>query len=178
MAELEYELREKDIRFFNDNQLFNTPLFKSQMSKHQATIPAAFCLIALFYFAYYQDLRTAIIVGVIGVAWGLLMPVYLRYNGWQQIRKQYKDADFKRMLGLRTLKAQPGRLIESREGADDSIIPWKDVMRIEVNKANNYGFVYFSQTSAIIIPKKTVRNGKFIDFMEQAMIHHENTDDE
>jgi hypothetical protein len=175
MSEIEYVLREKDIRFYNDIKLEGNAGFKKTMKHHQAIIPGALSLIAFFYFVYYQDFRTGILIGTIAVAWGLLIPAYLRYSSWQQVRKKYSDDDMKNILGKRTLKAQPGRLIETKDGQENTS-PWKDIMRIEVNRAKTYGFIYFDHNVALIIPKKTVKKTKFMDFMEQAMEFHEEAD--
>ncbi len=177
MNEIEYELREKDIRFYNDIKLINNADFKRSMTQNQAIIPGALSVIAFFYFLYYQDFRTGLIIGAIGVVWGLAVPAYLRYSSWQQVRQKYSDSDLKNILGKRTLKIQPGRIIETKDG-EESTIPWKDVMRIEVNKARTYGFIYFDHNAALIIPKKTVKKAKFMDFMVQAMEFHAEADDD
>ena len=171
MSEIDYELREKDIRFFNDMRLTGNPGFKKLLTNHQAIIPGAMCAIAFFYFIYYQDFRTGILIGVVGVIWGLLVPVYLRHDSWKQVRKNYSDEDMKNILGFRTLKAQPGRLVETKNG-EDNTIPWKDIMRIEINKDKTYGFLYFDHNSALIIPKKTIKKTKFIEFMQEVMEYH------
>jgi hypothetical protein len=176
MSEIEYVLREKDVRFYNDLNLATNPGFKKSITMHQAIIPGALSMIAIFYFVYYQDFRTGILIGVIGVAWGLLVPTVLRYSSWQQVRNKYSDDDMKNILGKRTLKVQPGRIIEIKDGQEDAR-PWKDVMRIEVNRAKTYGFIYFDHNVALIIPKKTVKKTKFMDFMEQAMEFHEDADE-
>lgn len=176
MSEIEYDLREKDIRFYNDINLASNPSFKKTMTRNQAIIPGAISMIAFFYFIYYQDFRTGILIGVIGVIWGLAAPAYLRYSSWQQIRKQYSDEDMENILGKRTLKVQPGRIIETKDGKENAS-PWKEVMRIDVNKAKTYGFIHFDHNVALIIPKKTVKKTKFMDFMEQAMEFHEEADE-
>ncbi len=171
MSEIDYELREKDIRFFNDMKLTSNPGFKKMLTSHQAIIPGAMSAIAFFYFIYYQDFRTGILIGGVGVIWGLLVPLYLRHNSWQQVRKHYSDEDMTNILGKRTLKAQPGRLVETING-EDTTIPWKDIMRIEINKDKTYGFLYFDHNSALIIPKKTIKKTKFIEFMQEVMEYH------
>ncbi len=176
MSEIEYELREKDIRFYNDIKLVTNPDFKRSMTQNQAIIPGALSLIAFFYFVYYQDFRTGLLIGAIGVLWGLLIPGFLRYSSWKQVRSQYSEEDLKSILGKRTLKLQPGRIIETKDGQENTI-PWKDIMRIEVNKAKSHGFIYFDHNAALIIPKKTVKKTKFMDFMEQAMEYHEEADE-
>lgn len=174
--EIEYELREKDIRHYNDIKLVNNPDFKRSITQNQAIIPGAMSVIAFFYFIYYQDFRTGIIVGSIGVLWGLLIPAYLRSSSWQQVRSKYSDQDLKNILGKRTLKVQPGRIIEIKDG-QETTIPWRDVMRIEVDKAKTYGFIYFDHNAAMVIPKKTVKRAKFMDFMVQAMEFHAEADE-
>ncbi|MCH9696508.1 MAG: hypothetical protein K0U68_00220 [Gammaproteobacteria bacterium] len=176
MSEIDYELREKDIRFYNDIKLVNNPDFRRSMTQNQAIIPGALSVIAFFYFVYYQDFRTGILIGAIGVLWGLMIPAILRHSSWKQVRNNYSEEDLKNILGKRTLKAQPGRLIEIKDGKENTI-SWRDIMRIEVNKAKSHGFIYFDHNAAMIIPKKTVKKTKFMDFMTQAMEYHELADE-
>lgn len=176
MSEIEYELREKDIRHYNDIKLVNNPEFKKSMTQNQAIIPGALSAIAFFYFIYYQDFRTGIIIGIFGVLWGLLIPAYLRYSSWKQVRSKYSDEDLKNIVGKRTLKAQPGRIVEIKDGKETTI-PWRDVMRIEVDKGKTYGFIYFDHNAAMVIPKKTVKGAKFMDFMVHAMEYHAEADE-
>jgi hypothetical protein len=165
MTEIQYELRESDLLAFNDHQLKSTATLQKSLRRHQASIPGFMILIALFVWFYYQDTLTAAWVGITGAVWGVVAPWYLRWNTRRKIARLYTEEDKARILGEYTLRLEPKELVEiSKDG--ESRIKWADVLRIESNK--NYAFIFVSLDSALIIPRKTVKQGNIIEFYKEA----------
>ena len=168
MTEICYSLRLKDLKFFNDHQFCKKDAVKKSFRLHQATIPGFLALIALFTWFYYQDTLTAMWIGVSAVAWGFLAPWVIRWNATRRAMALYSLQDLERILGRYTLRIEPNELVELSD-AGESRIAWKDVLRIE--PAKNYAFLFVSLDSAIIIPRKSVTEGKILDFFKAAEDH-------
>jgi|GEM_PF-3797580 len=112
MTELEYTLKEKDLMAFNEHQLQDAEHVQRALRRNQAIVPGIIVVIALFYWFYYQDVLSAIYIAMIGVAWGLLVPVYIRWNLINQIKAKYTDKEKARIFGDYTLRIQPNHLVE------------------------------------------------------------------
>ena len=164
MTEIQYELRESDLLAFNDHQLKNTETLQKSLRRHQATIPGFMILIALFVWFYYQDSLTAAWLGLTGAVWGVAAPYFLRWNTRRKIASLYTDEDKARILGDYTLRVEPKELVEICK-TGESRIQWDELLRIESNK--NYAFIFVSLDSALIIPRKTVKQGNLIDFYKE-----------
>ncbi len=170
MIELEYELREQDLLAFSQLQFEENPGIQKSMRKHQATIPGIIIVIALFYWFYYQDVLSALYMGIIGAAWGMLVPIYVKKNLLNQVRKLYSDEEKAKLLGKHTLRVLPKQLAEITPSGE-SRVEWADIIRIEATK--KYAFVYLDIDQAIIIPRKTISNGDLKEFIEIADEHIE-----
>jgi YcxB-like protein len=165
MTELEYTLNEKDLLAFNEHQLQDAEHVQRALRRNQAIVPGIIVVIALFYWFYYQDVFSAMYIALIGVAWGLLVPVYIRWNLMSQIKAKYSDEEKERILGDYTLRIQPNHLVEISNN-EEVKIAWADIMRLETTK--NYAFIYLDVDSAIIIPRKGVTNGDIHEFVAEA----------
>lgn len=165
MTEIQYELRESDLLAFNDHQLKNTETLQKSLRRHQATIPGFMILIALFVWFYYQDSLTAAWLGFTGAVWGVAAPYFLRWNTRRKIASLYTEEEKARILGDYTLRVEPKELIEISK-AGESRIKWEELLRIESNK--NYAFIFVALDSALIIPRKTIKQGNLIEFYKEA----------
>ena len=165
MTELEYTLKEKDLLAFNEHQLQDAEHVQRAVRRNQAIIPGIIVIIALFYWFYYQDALSALYIALIGVAWGLLVPVYIRWNLMGQIKAKYSDEEKERILGDYTLRIQPNHLVEISNNGEIKTA-WADIMRLETTR--NYAFIYLDVDSAIIIPRKGVKNGSIHEFVAEA----------
>ncbi len=165
MTELEYTLKEKDLLAFNEHQLQDAKHIQRTLRRNQAIVPGIIVVIALFYWFYYQDALSALYIALIGVAWGLLVPIYIRWNLMTQIKAKYSDEEKERILGDYTLRIQPNHLVEISNNGEVKIA-WADIMRLETTK--NYAFIYLDVDSAIIIPRKGVNNGDIHEFVAEA----------
>ena len=165
MTEIHYELREQDLLAFNDHQLKKAEPLQKVLSRHQATLPGFMILIALFVWFYYQDTLTAGWIAITAAVWGVGAPFFLRWRTRRRIASMYTDDDKARILGDYTLRIEPKELVEiSKSG--ESRIPWSDVLRIEA--AKNYAFIFVALDSALIIPRKSVKEGDILEFFKAA----------
>lgn len=162
MTELEYEVREQDLLAFNEHQLQYSQELMKAITRNQSMIPGFIGVIALFYWFYYQDVLTSFWIGIIGVSWGLVVPTYIRWNVLGRIRKSYSAEDKKNLLGSYTLREEPRALIEITPTGENRV-EWPDVLRVEATK--KYAFIFVDVNEALIIPKKTVKKGKWKNFI-------------
>lgn len=168
MTEIEYELREEDILAFNEHRFLDSESLKKTIRRHQATIPAVMSLVALIYWAVYQDFITGVFIAVIGIAWGLLVPVYLRSNLKRQIKGKYSEQEKADIVGKYKLRIEPDVLVEVSDD-EDFPTPWSKLLRVESNK--DYAFIFTDINAALIVPKKTVISGNIKDFIARVDKH-------
>ncbi|BBL74765.1 YcxB family protein [Methylomagnum ishizawai] len=165
MTEIEYEVREQDLLAFNDHQLKNSQGLQKVLRRHQGIVPGVLAVLSMFLWFYYQDTLSAIYVAVTAVAWGLLTPVFLKWQMRQRIRKMYSDADMAAVLGKYKLRSEQDALVEvSRVG--ESRVSWADILRIDVIKG--YVFIFVTLDTALIVPYATVKTGDLREFLKDA----------
>lgn len=164
MSEIEYEVREQDLLAFNDHQLQSSEKLRKTMRRHQGTIPGILMLIALFMWFYYQDTLSAMYVGMTGAAWGLLTPLYLKWNARRQIKRMFTEEEKACIVGSYKLRVDKNALVEvSREG--ESQVKWGDILRVEATK--QYAFIFVTIDSALIVPRATVKAGDLHEFIKE-----------
>ncbi len=165
MAEIQYEVRESDLMAFNEFQLQYSKEMEQSIRRNQSRVPGLIVFIALFYWFYYQDVFTSFYIAVIGVLWGLLVPVYIRWNVLNSIKKKYTDSEKERILGKYTLRLEPKVLIEISPQGENSV-QWTEVLRMAATK--KHAFIFVGVNEALIIPKKTIKKGNFREFVNKA----------
>ncbi|MEW6039329.1 MAG: YcxB family protein [Pseudomonadota bacterium] len=166
MNEIEYELREQDLLAFSEHQIRETKALKKRRQRHQSTIPAFFVVISLFLWFYYKDLVSAAYVGVIALAWGFLVPAYMRWTTRKQLLAMYSDEDKQRILGRYRLSVAKDALIENKLDGEESRIPWSEILRIELT--DKYAFIFVAIDAALIVPRATANAAKLRDFVRAA----------
>lgn len=165
MTEIEYEVREQDLLAFNDHQLQNSESLQKSLRRHQGFVPGLLAVISMFLWFYYQDTLSAIYAGVTAVAWGLLTPLFLKWQLRQQIRKLYTEEEKACILGNYTLRSDKDALVEVSK-AGESRVPWGDILRIEMTK--RYAFIFVGLDSALIVPRATLKSGNLHEFVKDA----------
>lgn len=165
MAEIEYEIREQDLIAFNEHQLQSSKDLQKILRRHQATIPGILVLVALFLWFYYQDTLSAIYAGITAGAWGVLAPLYIKWNSRRQVLQMYTDEVKAAILGTYKLRIEPDALVEIGRGGE-SRLRWEDVLRVETTK--RYAFIFVTIDSALIIPRATVKSGDLHEFVKEA----------
>lgn len=165
MAEIQYEVRERDLMAFNEFQLQYSKEMQQSIRRNQSRVPGLIVFIALFYWFYYQDVFTSFYIALIGVMWGLVVPVYIRWSVLNTIRKKYTDKEKEKILGDYTLRLEPKVLIEISPHGENSV-EWTEVLRMAATK--KHAFIYVGVNEALIIPKKTVKKGNFREFVNRA----------
>lgn len=170
MTEIEYEVREQDLLAFNDHQLKNSEGLQKSLRRHQGFVPGLLAVIAMFLWFYYQDTLSAIYVGITAVAWGLLSPLFLKWQMRNQIRKMYTEEEKACILGNYKLRSEASALVEvSKSG--ESRVSWADILRVEVTK--RYAFIFVTMDTALIVPRDTVKSGDLHEFVKDADIRIE-----
>lgn len=154
MAEIEYEVREKDLIAFNEHQLESNERIQKVIRRHQALVPAVIAVIGMILFFFFKDIPSAMYAGLLAIAWGLGVPLFLKWSMRRQIGKMYTETEKANLLGRYSLKATPAGLVETDAKGEVNSLAWKKVLRVEVEK--KYVFVYVSLSSALIIPRDTV----------------------
>ncbi|MGH8550800.1 MAG: YcxB family protein [Methylococcales bacterium] len=163
MVEIQYKLQERDLIAFSEHEVKpDSPLYK-QVRRNSTTIPGILCLLALFYWFYFEDVRTAFYVGFVGVVWGLLAPLYFKKDFRQKVRRLFSDEDLERIVGDYILRIEKKALVEIGPQGETRIL-WKDILRVEVTK--QYAFIYLDAHEALIVPLGKLSHDTIVDFTE------------
>lgn len=165
MTEIEYEVREQDLIAFNEHLLSNSEHIQKIMRRHQAIAPGIFVVLALLLFFYLKDIPSAIYVGLIASAWGVFVPLYLKWNMRQQIRRMYTEEEKACILGRYKLRVEPKELVEINDKGETRL-SWREILRVESEK--KYTYVYVGESTALIIPRATVAQGNLHEFVKAA----------
>ena len=165
MTEIEYEVREQDLLAFNEHMLKNSDRVQKTLRRHQTIAPAFFVVLALILFFYMKDIPSAIYLGIFASAWGVGVPMYMKWNLRKQYMGMYSAEDKAKILGRYKLRVDRLNLVEiTPEGETKQ--PWSEILRVEVEK--KYAFVFVSAHSALIIPRATVSQGDLHEFVKAA----------
>lgn len=166
MNEIEYELRDQDLLAFSEHQIQENKEHKKKLHWHQARVPAFLVAIALLLWFYYEDLISAAYVGIVALAWGFLVPAYMKWNTRKQLRSMYTDEDKRRLLGGYRLSVAQDALIEKKLDGEESRIPWDEVLRIDV--ADKYLFIVVALDAALIVPRAGLKTKQLSAFLKAA----------
>jgi hypothetical protein len=163
MVEIQYTLREQDLIAFSEHEVKADSPLNKQVKRNSTTIPGILCTIALVYWFYFEDVLTAFYVGVVGVAWGLLAPLYFRRDFRLKVRRQFSDEDLKRILGPYKLRVEKKALVEISPQGETRIL-WKDILRLELTK--KYAFIYLDAHEALIVPLEKMSHRDIVEFAD------------
>lgn len=161
MVEIQYKLREQDLVAFSEHEVRDSSELQKTVRRHSATIPGIVCALALFYWFYYEDVVTAFYIGLVGVIWGFLAPIYFKKDFKRQVKRQFTEEELERILGEYKLRIEKKALVEISPQGESRIL-WTDILRMELTK--RYGFIYLDSNVAIIIPLATISQGKIVEF--------------
>lgn len=163
MIEIQYEVRERDLIAFNLYLLRRAEPLQKALRRHQVVVPGIIMAIALFNWFYMQNSLAALFTFGIGLAWGLLSPVYMRWTITRQLRRLYTEEQKVAALGPQKLRVAPDALVELRAGGETRI-PWKEILRLETSK--KYLFLFLDLDTALIVPRETVTAGDLHEFIK------------
>jgi hypothetical protein len=166
MTEIQYEVREKDLIAFNEHLLENSERIQTTIRRHQAIIPAVIAVIALILFFYFKDIPSSIYALMLAMAWGLGVPFFLKWSMRKQLRQVYTEKEKAQIFGHRTLQIEAHDLVVTGSEGVPEGLPWKKVLRIEVEK--KYAFIFVTLNSALIIPRETLKSGDLHQFLKEA----------
>lgn len=162
MTEIEYEVREQDLIAFNEHQLKNSESLQRSLRRHQAVVPGIIFVISLFLWFYYRDTVAAAYVAFVALAWGLLIPLYLRTSLRRQIQRLYSEEEKACVLGHYKLRVEPKALVEVGPEGKQTRVDWPSILRIEGTK--KHAFIFLTLDTALIIPRATVKSGDIHQF--------------
>jgi len=164
MLEIEYQVREEDLLHFNVARSTENKHVQNTLKRHTFIIPGILIIIALFMWAYQNDVKTALYIGFIGLAWGVSSPVMVKWDLKRQILKSYSDKEKVSIFGDYKLKIEPHYLLEKSPSGKHKY-PWNELLRVEYG--DKYVFIYVDLDAALIIPVETVTSGNLEAFAEQ-----------
>lgn len=168
MIEIEYEFREQDLVHFNEMRLKKSEEIQHSMKKNRLLVPGVMVLIAAFYYFYYGDRNTMLYVLVLAGLWSWLSPKLILLDLQRQILSKYSAKEKANMFGTYVLTidpANPQHLLEKSPSGKHKM-PWSEMLRVEHGRHHVY--IYVDTTTALVIPKETVKKGNLKEFAQQA----------
>ncbi len=163
MFEIQYKLQERDLIAFSEHEVREDSALRKQVKRQSITIPGILCTAALFYWFYFEDVRTAFYVGSIGVVWGFFAPLYFNKDFRRKVRQQFSDEEIERILGDYKLRIEKKALVEISPQGESRIL-WTDILRLELTK--KHAFVYLDAHEALIVPLEKISHKKIVEFAE------------
>ena len=170
MTELQYALREDDLIAFNEHQMRASGKMKQVMHKHMFLVPSIFLFLGAMLAWLYQNYSGALYIAGAGLLWAICLPFAVKWDLKRKFRNMYTDDQKKQILGLMKLRIQPKVLQEITDSKKIDMI-WKDILRVEL--IAKYAFIFVETDEAIIIPKETITEGNFDQFVLDAAQHIE-----
>lgn len=165
MYEIEYELKEEDLIYFNELLLKDNQELQKNLRKNRLFVPSIMFFIGLFYYFYYGDMITTAYISLLAVGWGIISPYMMKMDMRRQFLESYTETEREGMLGEHLLRIDQNELFEKSPGGKHKT-PWRDMLRVEY--LEKYIYIFVSMDSAIIIPLDTVKNGDVDKFAQQA----------
>lgn len=170
MTELQYALREDDLIAFNEHQMRASGKMKRIMHKHVFLVPSIFLFLAAMLAWLYQNYPAAYYMAGLALLWAICLPFAVKWDLKRKYRNMYTDEQKKQILGLMKLRIQP-KMLQEITDSKHSDIKWNDILRVEL--IAKYAFIFVEIDEAIIIPKETITEGSFDQFVIEAAQHIE-----
>ena len=168
MFEIEYEFREKDLVHFNELQFMKDPDIQQKFKLNRWIVPGVMMLMGAFYYFYYFDKAATTYILIIALLWALLAPKILIMDMHRQLLKSYTDKEKVAMFGSYTLTIDPAnpKYLFEKSPSGNHKMTWDELLRVESDK--RYVYIYINLTTALVIPKETIKKGDLGQFAEQA----------
>lgn len=162
MTKIEFEVREKDLINFNIYNFRQHPKMIKTFNRHQFIFPAALGALVVYMYALLGNVSYALPLALISIAWGVLIPLYLKYSLKKQAHALYTEEEKLNILGPHTFQVEKKHLL-GLFPSGETRIAWKDIVRAELQKG--YLYLYLDADRALIIPKETISSGNFSEFL-------------
>ncbi len=162
MTKIEFEVREKDLINFNLYNFLQHPKIGKMFTRHQFVFPVVLGVIAIYMYALLGYVTYALPVALTSIAWAVFVPLYLKYNLKKQAHALYSEEEKLNILGPHTFQTEKKHLLGSFPSGETRIA-WKDIARAELQK--KYLYLYLDAERALIIPKETISNGSYSEFL-------------
>lgn len=164
MLEIEYEFREQDLIHFNETKFKQSEAIQKKIRNSRLIVPGLLALVGIFYYVYYNDIRTGLYIVSLAALLAVLSPMMMKWSFKQQILKSYSDREKNNMFGHYKLTINPNELVEKSPSGKHKM-PWTDLLRVEYG--DKYVYIYVDIDSALIIPVETVSKGDLEQFAER-----------
>ena len=153
MSSVTYTLRKIDILEFNEHYAKMNGAYGKSIMRHQIIWPAVISVMALYIVMTSEDTQLGLLLLSCAFAWSLLVPAWIKKRFHQYILEQLSEEDIPTETGEYTLKVTDKGLMEIKPNSED-LIAWTRFNKFEQTK--HHAYLYMSEASAIIIPKKTL----------------------
>lgn len=164
MTKIEFEVREKDLIRFNTYNYRQHPKVQKMYSRHRFLFPFLLGLIVIYMYALLGNVSYALPLALVTMAWALMVPLYLDYNLKQQAKALYSEEEKLNILGPHAFTVEDKHLHGFFPGGETRIA-WKDIARVEL--AKGYAYLYLDAERSLIVPKETISNGDYSEFLTQ-----------
>lgn len=165
MYEIEYEFREQDLIHFNELRIKTDTEIQQKIRTNRIFVPAVMLLIGMFYYIYYQDMKTTAYISLLACGWAVFSQYAMKTDMRRQLIDKYTEKEKNDIFGKHTLTIEQDCLAE-KSPAGKHKTPWKEMLRVDY--LEKYVHIFIDLDSAIVIPIETVKKGDLKKFSKQA----------
>ena len=169
---IEYEINVDDWLALNRHLIKSSPLMIRAVRKGQAWWAMGPVVGGALLAAYKRvpleksGVILAAIFLILSVPMFFLYPIYFKFHSQRFIRKFYKSEKNKGAVGKHFFSVSDDALTDKTD-YNNNTISWKSVDRIE--STEDHTFIFTDELTAYIIPRHSILNGKYDEFVNKLM---------
>lgn len=154
---IKYKLTEEDYFNFNMFHVKSSKLAVSKFKRQRFLVPLLLLIVSFVFADAFEISTTGMLITflVIGILWVIFYPkVYFRYIT-QNTKKMVSGGRVGHLLGEHNMMLNKEGIVDSAPKGETKV-KWSSI--INFKEDNNYFYIYLSKVSAIIIPKRELKN--------------------
>jgi hypothetical protein len=162
MSKITFEVREEDLHRFTVHSYRQHPKVEKMFNRNQFLYPFILGLVVIYMYTLLGNTTYAFPLAIVTIAWAVFIPMYLKSNLKKQAKALYSEEEKLNLLGTHTFETEDKHL-HGIFPNEETRIRWRDFDRAELQNSTLY--LYLDTERALIIPKKTVSEGSFSEFL-------------
>jgi len=157
VSSITYIFRKIDLIEFNEHHAKMNTAYGKSITRHKFIWPSVMAVMALFFVISLGDIALGLITITVAVLWGALVSTWIKKKFSKRLMGSISDDDVANLLGEYTIELTETGLLETKP-VGELQVTWGDIVKLEKSKSHLY--IYLTEDSAIIIPKKTLADQK------------------
>jgi len=166
--EIEYMLNEADVIAYWEYHADHSPSTQRFRQRERFGTALALLLTGSVITITQQGPLAILVFAVAAMIWILVTPTYLRWHHRRRAKELIREGSDRLILGKHRLSIEPDGLRET-SNYNETKTRWFAIERIE--SSSEATFIYITATSAIVIPKQSISDGNYEEFVQAIRVH-------